>query len=269
LEEILLMLCVALGGAMFILLLRKISHRFRAVPRGSQIAAPKQVDFTKSQIESLEFERSILSHSIASAYEFMHRKDMSPDRDRLVTKYKSQLLTIDEKIGELQLSVEFADLSETRNNLVSLLQTKITSLDTRLSELSRKYGVLQDNLADGRDIHFETRYHLEPQSPKLNEANGEKGGITESKSEDLAVREVQQEIMQALTRLENAGTDYELTTESNQTEPSANEEREFVNSSHIENVEHSDKNNVNHFVSSSSSIGRDAVSCVNRFKSTY
>lgn len=262
------MLCVALGGAMFTLVLRKLSHHVRTVPHGSQIPAAKQVDAAKSEIETLEFERSILSHSIAGAYEYMHGNDMSPERDRLVTKYKSQLDAINEKIGELQLSVEFTELSDSRNKLVSLLQSKITSLDLRLSELSRKYGAPQNHLADDRDIHIKTQEELRTQSPKSNEANGGQDEFTEYKSEDLAVREVQQEIMQALTRLENAGTDNESLTGSNRTEPSTNKSRESVDPHLVEIMEHRDRNNDNNFVSSSRSIGKDAVSSFNRFKST-
>ena len=225
------------------------------------------LEATKAEIEILEFERNILSHSITNAYEFAQGNGKSQERDRLVTKYKSQLSTINKRIDELQLSVEFTELSEARNKLVSLLQTKITSLDGRLSEMSHKYGLSMDHLAEDQQSDSMIQYEEKRTFPKSIETRTPMAEFTQNKSEDMDVEEVQQEILQALNRLENVGTEYELLTQSSELEPNSSTEGDHVTSYPLKNIEGQDYKNHNNVTMDLSRVGKDAVSSLIRSNS--
>lgn len=266
-EQILLLVCAGLGGAMLTLFLRNWRLHSQTRPQVSQATTPEQMEATKGEIETLEFERSILSHSLACAYEFTHGKEMSTGRDRLVTKYKAKLDTINEKIGELQLSAEFTELSEARNKLVSLLQTKIRSLDGRISELSDKYSLSADHQFEDQDMYSEPLPQENKIDPNAIKSTGGMAKFRENESNDTEVMEVQQEILQALNRLENAGKEYELLTNSNKLEANDGKAPEVVTSSQsLKAVENQDTGNGNNVTGKFRSISRDAVSSIIRFK---
>lgn len=256
-----MIVCVALVGAIFALFLLSRFPRRRTYPEQSQSTTPKQLEATKSEVESLEFEKSILSHSITSAYEFAQCNGMSQERDHLVIKYKSQLDTINKRIDELQLSVEFTELSEARNKLVSLIEAKITLLDARLSEMSHKYGLSMDRSVEDRQSDSIAQYQEKKTFPKSIETRNPMAEFTENKSEDKDVKEVQQEILQALNRLENVDTDYELLTQSSELGPNTSTERDHVMSYPLKTVQ--DNKNGNN-VTMNLSVGRDAVSSIVR-----
>ncbi len=246
-----------------LVLWERLLHRKTKLHNSS--ARLKQVETTKSEIETLEFERSILSHSIASAYEMIPGSDITTERDRLVTKYKSQLDNINEKIGELQLSVEFSELSEARNNLVSLLQAKITSLDGRISEMSHKYGLSTDHQSEVQDRGFDAPSQAEKIDSNPIQAKGVIAEFSENKSADADVIEVQQEILQALNRLENVGTDYELLTDSNKPELNGGKAADILTSQPAKAVENQDFRNRDNVPGNLSSVSRDAVSSLKKF----
>jgi uncharacterized protein (UPF0335 family) len=257
--EILVIVCVALGGAIFTLFLLSRRLTYQEQPQNT---SPKQLETAKSEIESLEFEKSILSHSITSAYEFAHGNGRSQERDHLVTKYKSQLDNINKRIDELQLSVEFTELSEARNKLVSLIEAKITSLDGRLSEMSQKYGLSMDHSAEERQRDSIPQYQEKKPFSKPIEARDPMAEFTENKSEDTNVKDVQQEILQALNRLENVDIDYELLSQSSQLEPKTSTEGDRVTSYPLKTIQ--DNKNDNNITMDIRRVSRDAVSSIVR-----
>lgn len=254
-----MIVCVALGGAIFTLFLLSRRRTYQEQP---QSTSPKQLETAKSEIESLEFEKSILSHSITSAYEFAQGNGRSQERDHLVTKYKSQLDNINKRIDELQLSVEFTELSEARNKLVSLIEAKITSLDGRLSEMSQKYGLSMDHSAEDRQSDSIAQYQEKKTFPKPIEAKDPMAEFIENKSEDTNVKDVQREILQALNRLENVDIDYELLSQSSQLEPKTSTEGDRVTSYPLKTIQ--DNKNDNNITMDISRVSRDAVSSIVR-----
>ena len=262
--EILLVVCVALGGAIFTLFLQSRFPRRQTFPKQVQNITPKQQKATKSEIESLEFERSILSHSITSSYEFAQGNSMSQERDHLVAKYQSQLDTINKRIGELQLSIEFSELSEARNKLVSLLQAKITSLDGRLNEMSHKYGLSIDKLDEDRNSASMIQYQEKKEHPTSSEASIPMAEFPENKAGDMDVKEVQREILEALNKLENVGSDYELLTHPIQQEADTSTERQHATSYPLNSMEGRDNNTGNNITMDLRSVGRDAISSIIR-----
>jgi hypothetical protein len=162
---------------------------------------------TKSQIESLQFEKSIVSHSIAKIYETFQKGNLPAiDRDRLISKYKMQLETFNKKIGELQMRVDLTELSEMRNELVSLLRERIASVDGRLSEISQKCGDRPDLFQQHEKREYAKAESTSRASSSIFKTKTEtKTSISQAKEEENNIQKVQNDILEALARLEAAG----------------------------------------------------------------
>ena len=141
LEASLLITAFALAGAISAsLFFNRISRIKTSLKKYEHPIKPFST--TKEELESLLFEKSLISHSITRVYEASYEgKIDSIERDRLLLKYKQQLDSYNKKIADLQSLVDIAELAEMRNGLVSLLEGKITAIDQRLAEISNKYGI--------------------------------------------------------------------------------------------------------------------------------
>ena len=95
--------------------------------------------FAKAELESLKFERSLLHEAITRIYEAMQEGRIDAmERDRLLLKYKRQLVIYDEKIDALLPLVDLSELNDMRDDVVNLLEKRITDIDHQLAELSKK-----------------------------------------------------------------------------------------------------------------------------------
>jgi hypothetical protein len=206
-EEILVLACFSLAGAILALTLWKHQDSnlgFRK-PRGTVL---RSFNATKSEIEALQFEKGILSHSITNICEAVQNGKINPiERDRLLSKYKSQLDTFNEKIGELQLSIDLTELSEMRTQLVCLMEERIANIETKLTEISKKCQI-----PIGTFVHANKRKYTTLETPRDEIETGEKKGEVKRESgevsvEDKNIQKLQQEIIHALASLEHAGDD--------------------------------------------------------------
>lgn len=95
--------------------------------------------FAKAELESLKFERSLLHEAITRIYEAVQEGRIDAmERDRLLLKYKRQLVIYDEKIDALLPLVDLSELNDMRDDVVNLLEKRITDIDQQLAELSKK-----------------------------------------------------------------------------------------------------------------------------------
>jgi hypothetical protein len=206
-EEILILVCFSLAGAISALTFWKHSENKLHLlkHRGNQVVKP--INATRSEIEALQFEKSILSHSITNIYEAVQNGKIGAiERDRLLLKYKSQLDTFNKKIGELQLVVDLTELSDMRTQLVSLLEERIETIEGRLTEISQKCGMPLDSLIHVTKRKYATVVARGQEYSEIGERKREDNRDPASvRVEDKNIQEVQQEVMQALTRLEHAG----------------------------------------------------------------
>jgi hypothetical protein len=204
-EEILVLACFSLAGGILALTMWKHQDSnlgFRK-PRRTKVLRP--LSATKSEIEALQFEKGILSHSITNICEAVQNGKINTiERDRLLSKYKSQLDTFNEKIGELQMSIDLTELSEMRTELVCLMEERIANIETKLTEISKKCQIPIGSFAHAKKRKYttlKTRDEIE---------TGEKKGEVKRESdvvsvEDKNIQKLQQEIIQALASLEHAG----------------------------------------------------------------
>ena len=206
----------------------------------------KPFSTTKGELQSLQFEKSLISNSITRVYEASYEGKIDLiERDRLLLKYKQQLDSYDKKIADLQSLVDISELADLRNGLVSLLEGKITAIDHKLTEISNKYGIStsdiivgspksssQQSIFDrsGGDGGKKKKNEKKEEDQRKNDDKEEQyqsdlakektvapgkeqidqkkdNTIEKVKTEEKSIDEIQKEIMQALGRLEQMDPD--------------------------------------------------------------
>ena len=245
-EEIILIVAFALAGAISgAIILNKISRIKTLLKKKERFIKPFST--TKEELQSLQFEKSLISQSITRVYEASYDGKIDLiERDRLLLKYKQQLNSYDKKIADLQSLVDISELADMRNGLVSLIEGRITAIDHKLVEISNKYGISTSDIIIGSSPKSSNQQPIidrageeekeKKKDSKKEEENQEKFGneghqsqhlaneetmaIREQKdqkkkdsvrekikTEEKTIDEIQKEIMQALGRLEQIDPD--------------------------------------------------------------
>lgn len=94
----------------------------------------------KSQLNSLNIERDILTKTISRLYQ--QDVDLSKiQRDRLLIRYQHQLGMVLAKIERLEAASKHPDLGPLGDGLITLMDQKLSQLDKRLYELTSKINV--------------------------------------------------------------------------------------------------------------------------------
>jgi hypothetical protein len=238
--EIVLIIGSSLAGALSVAVFNRLYNNRRI--RNSHLKKQQQEHFVKplntakQELQSLQFEKNLISEAITRVYEAVQEKKIDViERDRLLTKYKRQLNSYNERIAELQSIIDLKEISEVRNNLVSLLEERIKGIDQKLDELSYKTGIPS---SDNNNARTERRQEEErgtvatinnnkrtlvskkplkddlsltapsqlttPQKSADKRVSGGGGG---KKAEEKNIEELQKEIMESLARLEQVELD--------------------------------------------------------------
>ena len=242
LEETFLIAAFTLAGAISGVVILKIISKWKTSSKKKERFI-KPFSTTKEELQSLQFEKSLISQSITRVYEASYEGKLDLiERDRLLLKYKQQLDSYDKKIADLQSIVDISELADMRNGLVSLLEKRITAIDHKLAEISNKYGIStsdiiigssksgQESIIDGSSTRKEKNKEKEEGQNKnadkkyqSYESNEEEmvamttiGGQKDQKeysakekvkAEEKNIDELQKEIMHALGRLEQMDPD--------------------------------------------------------------
>lgn len=210
-EEITVLVGFILAGAISGAALVHILSKANISSLKKQRYVVKPFNNAKSELQALQFEKSLVGEAITRVYEAVQEgKIDSVERDRLLVRYKHQLDSYNEKIAALQSAVDFADLYEMRNDIVGLLERRITAIDQKLVELSKKSGV-----ETHEPIKLQQQRVIEKEE-KIEEGKN-RGGVRgesvteiegvvveEGKSEEKNIEELQKEIVETLHRLDQA-----------------------------------------------------------------
>ncbi|MDQ3869511.1 MAG: hypothetical protein M3250_08130 [Thermoproteota archaeon] len=264
LEAILLIAAFTLLGAISgVVILNRISKSKNLLKKKERFIKP--FSSTKEELQSLQFEKSLISQSITRVYEASYEGKIDLiERDRLLLKYKQQIDSYNKKIEDLQPLVDISELADMRNGLVSLLEGRITAIDHKLAEISGKYGIstsdiIIDSPKNGNKQSIIDRARADTQEDKKKEDQKKNGDhdyddeeknqshlANESaiatrgqkdqkkdharekiKTEEKTIDEIQKEIMEALGRLEQMDPD---NTNENHEPSSVSKKRDALNS---------------------------------------
>jgi hypothetical protein len=188
--EIAIIAGTSVAGALSAAFIEKLSRS-----KGSK-RQPRPSGAARAELLSVLFEKNLAAEAITRVYEASQEGRIDRlERDRLLLKYKQQLDSLNQKVTVLQPAADFADISELRDNLVSLLENKISALDKRLQEIksTSRYDSVD---AKVQKIIAETS-KVQP-APVVQKP---------FKAEEKSVDQLQNEIIQALERLEQVEID--------------------------------------------------------------
>ncbi|MBV9179110.1 MAG: hypothetical protein JO297_18930 [Nitrososphaeraceae archaeon] len=208
------------GAAIFPRLFRKTP------PINAQEHLIKPFKAAKSELQALQFEKSLISQAVTRVYEALQEGKIDKNEfERLLLKYKHQLASYDEKIHRLGPWIDFAEISEIRENTISILNERIGSMDQKLAEVCKKSGMsytdisktikmmqqpqskVEDKSRESKDKGEDaaTNYLLTSERPKTKEQQEKE--VVQLKAEEKDIDKLQVEIMDALSRLEQIKID--------------------------------------------------------------
>jgi hypothetical protein len=194
---------------------------FRKTSTSGQEHLIKPFKAAKSELQALQFEKSLISQAVTRVYEAIQEGKIDKNEfERLLLKYKHQLASYEEKIRRLEPLVDFAEISEIRENTISILNERIGSMDQKLAEVCKKSGMSytdisktikkmqqpQSNEDESRKSKDKgedaaTNYLLTSERPKTKQE------VVQLKDEEKDIDNLQVEIMDALSRLEEINID--------------------------------------------------------------
>ena len=187
--EIVVIAGTSVAGAISAAFLEKLSRK-----KDKRLS--ESTNATKAEYLSVLFEKNLTSEAITRVYEASQEGKIDRlERDRLLLKYKLQLESLNQKIAYLQPVADYADLSELRDNLISLIENKISAVDKKLNEM--KSGVRIDEIDDKVKGIFD-------ETSKIQSNTVEQKPF---KVEEKSISQLQNDIMQALHRLEQVEID--------------------------------------------------------------
>lgn len=193
--EIALIAGSSVAGAISAAVLERLKSRSGNSPAPIQKPTASSI---RTELVSLLFEKTLASEAITRVYEAaQHGRIDRLERDRLLLKYKQQLDSLNGKIQELQPAADYIEIAEMRNGLAKIIEDRISALDQKLQQLSKS----------GRTFDIA----LDPQVQKIiaETKTVQKAAPAEQKekSDEKTIEQLQNEIVQALERLEQVEID--------------------------------------------------------------
>jgi hypothetical protein len=166
----------------------------------------------------------LISQAVTRVYEALQEGKIDKNEfERLLLKYKHQLASYEEKIRRLGPLVDFAEISEIRENTISILNERIGSMDQKLAEVCKKSGMSYTDISKTIKKMQQPQSNVEDESSKSID-KGEDAAtnhlltsersktkqqqeVVQLKDEEKDIDELQLEIMDALSRLEQINID--------------------------------------------------------------
>ena len=186
----------SVAGAISAAFLERLS-RSRSNTRPQPLQKPT-ANTIRTELVSLLFEKTLASEAITRVYEASQQGRIDRlERDRLLLKYKQQLDSLNQRIQQIQPAADYIEIAEMRNSLAKIIEERIGALDQKLQQLS-KSGATFDIALDSQvqKIIAETT-KVQAAAPVEQK----------QKSDEKTIEQLQNEIVQALERLEQVEID--------------------------------------------------------------
>jgi hypothetical protein len=185
----------SVAGVISAAVLEKLKSRSSTRPEPIQKPTASSI---RTELVSLLFEKTLASEAITRVYEAAQQGRIDRlERDRLLLKYKQQLDSLNNKIQELQPAADYIEIAEMRNNLTKIIEDRIAALDQKLQQLSKSGATFNIDLdPQVQKIIAETRNVQQPAPVEQKQ-----------KSDEKTIEQLQNEIVQALERLEQVEID--------------------------------------------------------------
>ena len=154
------------------------------------------LDRSRREMRTIMVERDLLSSALMKLYEAENEGRITREEREMISKrYSEQIKDLQAKLKDVELVVEVGELESLRNELVTLFEQKIQNIEGRLDVAKQRLGVVAPEA-----IKKEA-------APKVDRGTDleravEKRARPEMSESERRVKEIREEVMEALTRLE-------------------------------------------------------------------
>jgi len=194
---------VGLGASYFVFYSRPKPRKVKGLQRDEAGAlrstsfSPSELEKSRREMRTMMVERDLLSSALMKLYEAESEGRITREEREMVTKrYSEQIKSIQSKLKDVELVVEVGELEKLREELVSLFKEKIQNIEARLDQAKERLTpVAPEVVAKQAGRRAEREEELE----KVVER---KVGRPEMSEAERRVRQIRDEVMDALTKLE-------------------------------------------------------------------
>jgi hypothetical protein len=165
---------------------------------------PRKITVTSAELEKSRremrttmVERDLLSSALMKLYEAENEGRISrEERELIARRYSDQIKDLQSKLKDVELVVEVGELEKLREELVSMFQEKVQNIEVRLDQAKERLNVVAPEV-----VKKEAATPRAERSTDLERAV-EKRARQEMTEGERRVKEIRDEVMEALTRLE-------------------------------------------------------------------
>ncbi len=154
------------------------------------------LDRSHREMRTIMVERDLLSSALMKLYEAENEGRITKEEREMISKrYSEQIKDLQTKLKDVELVVEVGELENLRNELVTLFEQKIQNIEGRLDAAKQRLGVAAPGVVK------------KEAAPRVDRGTDleravEKRSKPEMSESERRVKEIRDEVMEALTRLE-------------------------------------------------------------------
>ncbi len=168
--------------------------------------SPTELDKSRREMRTVMLERDLLSSALMKVYEAeTEGRITKEEREMIARRYSDQIKDLQSKLKDVELVVEVGELEKLREELVTMFREKIQNLEARLDQARERLGVIKAEPA-AAPVNVSTPAKKEPAVRAERGADLERAVEKRAKPElsesEKRVKEIRNEVMEALTRLE-------------------------------------------------------------------
>jgi hypothetical protein len=192
------------GAAAYVVFYTRPRDQRVAVPRPEPRARSTDTTVTSAELEksrremrTIMVERDLLSSAMMKLYEAESEGRITREEREMISKrYSDQIKDLQAKLKDVELVVEVGELEGLRGELVALFESKIQNIEARLDAAKQRLGP-----AAPQPVKKEAAPPKVERGTDLERAV-ERRAKPEMSESEKRVKEIRDEVMDALTRLE-------------------------------------------------------------------
>jgi hypothetical protein len=156
-----------------------------------------ELERSRREMRTTMVERDLLSSALMKLYEAENEGRITrEEREMIAKRYSDQIKGLQSKLKDVELVVEVGELEKLREELVTMFQEKINNIEARLDQARERLTIVAPQA-------------VKKEAPVVRPERGdelervvEKRSKPEISEGDRRVKEIRDEVMEALTRLE-------------------------------------------------------------------
>ena len=154
------------------------------------------LDHSRRDMRTIMVERDLLSSAMMKLYEAENDGRITrEERETISKRYSEQIRELQSKLKDVELFVEVGELEGLRNELVALFDQKVQNIEVRLEAARQRLGPIAPEAV---------KKEAAPRAEHGTDLEKvvEKRAKSELSESERRVKEIRDEVMEALTRLE-------------------------------------------------------------------